>query len=487
MESEEILRGAIHRVATRVRFLRTQYYGLRLLFYGTVLSLIPLLLKGLIAFPAWAPVVVVAAGAALCGAVYGLLLPIRPADAAQVADRAMRLKDRLATALEVLEVPAPSPIQKALVADAVCVAGSLNPKAAVRRLWPREALFFPPVALALGLLVWLPPLPLPAGGVPIFGQSSTTPPEETTSPRPGQAIQEKRVERKAKMADWVESQEREIQRRPSPQEQARGDLAAIFKDTSISQKRPDFSSFLKQGDERLRLLERTETLPDLKRDFTQSRYRVMFRRMQGLTGGLRPDQLSPEKLRQLLEEMQRLGRRGGGEGGNPEYYDEMGGMDQGQMSRELNAIEKALNRLRSMEEAEKGGRKLKGGREQPGRRGPGRDEGSGRGQFDGENDFGDGESLLPGKGHSPNLRGDPSPRIGTRKLDVGVEGQPRRGRREAYDTNLLGPGSQNPSQLPYMNVYSQYRKMMEDALAKENIPLDYRAQVKEYFRSLGER
>jgi hypothetical protein len=36
-------------------------------------------------------------------------------------------------------------------------------------------------------------------------------------------------------------------------------------------------------------------------------------------------------------------------------------------------------------------------------------------------------------------------------------------------------------------VLSQYRKMMEEALAKESIPLDYRTQVKEYFQALEER
>jgi hypothetical protein len=38
-----------------------------------------------------------------------------------------------------------------------------------------------------------------------------------------------------------------------------------------------------------------------------------------------------------------------------------------------------------------------------------------------------------------------------------------------------------------MSVLSQYRKMMEEALAKESIPLDYRTQVKEYFQALEER
>ena len=52
---------------------------------------------------------------------------------------------------------------------------------------------------------------------------------------------------------------------------------------------------------------------------------------------------------------------------------------------------------------------------------------------------------------------------------------------------MLGKGAQNPSRLPSMSVVTQYRKMMEEALAKESIPLDYRSQVRDYFQALEER
>jgi hypothetical protein len=68
-----------------------------------------------------------------------------------------------------------------------------------------------------------------------------------------------------------------------------------------------------------------------------------------------------------------------------------------------------------------------------------------------------------------------------------LEGDVREGQMEAYDTNLSGQGAENASRLPYMDVFSQYRKMMEEALTKEPIPFNYREQVKEYFRSLEAR
>jgi hypothetical protein len=158
-------------------------------------------------------------------------------------------------------------------------------------------------------------------------------------------------------------------------------------------------------------------------------------------------------------------------------------LDQGQMSKAMEAMERALQKMRAQEERDRGGKGLQGGRDQDrdGRRG-----GSGRPGED-EPDFGEGQGSLPGKGTNPGWRGDPTTRLGQNPFDIGVEGEMRKGRRESYDTNMLGKGAHNPSRLPSMSVVTQYRKMMEEALAKEAIPLDYRSQVRDYFQALEER
>jgi hypothetical protein len=299
-------------------------------------------------------------------------------------------------------------------------------------------------------------------------------------------VAERPLAKKTETAQRVELQEKEYQEKPNPAvEPAKGDLAAVFKDTSVAQKRPDFSSFLKQGDERLRMLERTESLPDLQRDFTQTPYKVMFRKSRELMSGMDPNRLSKERMRQLLDEMNRMGRRGqpGGEGDFGQGLMEGSeALEQGQMGRALDAMERALGKMRAMEERERGGKGLEGGRD----RGAQGKDGRGRGGAD-DPDMGEGEGSMPGKGTNPQWRGDPTERFAGSPIDMGVEGQARKGRKESYDTNMVGRGAQNPSRLPYMRVYSQYRKMMEDALAKESIPLDYRTQVKDYFQSLEER
>ena len=95
--------------------------------------------------------------------------------------------------------------------------------------------------------------------------------------------------------------------------------------------------------------------------------------------------------------------------------------------------------------------------------------------------------MLPGKGRNPNPKGDATERLRAIPYDAGVEGESRAGRKEGYDTNMVGKGASVPSRLQYMGVFGQYRKMMEEALAREQVPRDYQTQVKEYFDSLEEK
>ena len=55
------------------------------------------------------------------------------------------------------------------------------------------------------------------------------------------------------------------------------------------------------------------------------------------------------------------------------------------------------------------------------------------------------------------------------------------------DTNLVGRGGNVPSRLQYMGVLGQYRKQMEEDVAREQVPRDYHGQVKDYFKALDEK
>ena len=482
MEQAEALARLVQRVARQVRWRRAEHHALRGLFYGATGAALVLVLKapfGVWALPAAGGLVLLGM---LAGGFWGFFQRVPTGDAARLADGAFGLQDRVATALEWASRPDRTPLVDALVADAIAHVERLGPRQIVRRLVPREARWLPvPLLVGLALAV-SPPLPMPSGRLPDLSMATDSP---ETKERGEVAMMEQ--DRRLVPKDALKRpamEERDFnQRGGTGASPTAGDLSAIFKDTSLGNQRPDFNSFLKKGDERLKMLEQMDRLPDLQSDFTQSQYKMVFRKSKALTGGLRPDQISPQRLRELLEEMERLGRKSGGNWSG----DAMEGMDAlegGQSDRALEAMEKALNKMRAMEEQGRGGKNLRGGRE---RNSASRDRGRGTSGAADEQDFGEGEGFLPGKGKSASPKGDASQRLRANPYDVGVEGESRQGRKDGYDTNMTGRGGKMGSRLSYLGVIGQYRKMMEDAITREQVPRDYHTQIKEYFQALDER
>jgi hypothetical protein len=482
MTESGVLERLVGQVGWQIRKRRAEFYGLRGAFYGAVFGLLPLFLKA--AVGSAAPLVAlgcVLLGAA-AGALLGFALGLPTQDVARVADRAFGLRDRVATALEWADRPDRSSLVDLLVADAAARVGPLDGRGAVPRVRPRELKLLPLPAFLMVVLALAPSIPLPTAGLPALSPAEGP---EAAEERAGKVLTDERPRpSRREPLQRAEMLERTLAlRQGSPGGSHPGDLSALFKDTTLAAQRPDFNSFLKKGDERLRMLEQVERLPDLKRDFTQSQYKMIFQKRRELFGGLRPDQLSPQKLRELLEEMERMGRKGGSWGGD--VWEGMEALEQGQTDRAMEAMEKALSKMRAMEERGRGRRALRGGRDDDRRGGRARERGPGGGDMDA--DFGEGEGLLPGKGRSPSPKGDPTERLRAMPYDAAVEGESRAGRKEGYDTNLLGKGVSVPSRLQYMGVFGQYRKMMEEAMAREQVPRDFQAQVKEYFDSLEAR
>jgi hypothetical protein len=482
MEHAEALGRLVQRVARQVRWRRAEYHALRGLFYGAVVAALILLLKTAFGFWALPAAIAVVLLGTIAGGVWGLSQRVPARDAARLADGAFGLQDRVATALEWAARPDRTPLVDALIADAIAHVDALAPRQIVRRLLPREARWVPIPILAALALTFSPPLPLPSVRLPDLS-SGTDSPEAKERGEVAMMEQDRRVVPKDALKRPAMEERDFNQRGATGASPTAGDLSAIFKDTSLGNQRPDFNSFLKKGDERLKLLEQVDRLPDLQSDFTQSQYKMVFRKSKALTGGLRPDQISPQKLRELLEEMERLGRKGGGWSGDA--AEGMEALEGGQTDRALEAMEKALNKMRAMEEQGRGGKNLRGGRERDSS--SGRDRGRGAGGGPDEQDFGEGEGFLPGKGKSASPKGDPSQRLRANPYDVGVEGESRQGRKDGYDTNMTGRGGKMGSRLSYLGVIGQYRKMMEDAITREQVPRDYHSQIKDYFQALDER
>src|SRR5262249_38416384 len=285
-------------------------------------------------------------------------------DVARLADRGYGLQDRVATALEWAERPERTRLVDALVADAVSHADRTERRRVIARHVPREVRFLP-LPLAAGvILTLLPPVPLPRASLPNFSASREED-EEKTADRAGTLESDARP--KAPKNDPIqraELLERNLVPRMGTGGQSQpGDLSAIFKDTSLGGKAPDFNSFLKKGDERIRMLEQVDRLPDLQQDYTQRQTKVIFQRAKALRGGLDPSKVSPEKLRELLNEMERLGRKGGSNNWSGDVSEGMEALEGGQTDRAMDAMERALSKMRAMDEKGREGKGLRGGRE----------------------------------------------------------------------------------------------------------------------------
>jgi hypothetical protein len=490
MPDTSVLERLVSDVTRQIRLRRAEYYGLRGLFVGAVLAIVPLLFR-----EAQGPLGFDGAAALLCagfliGALYGMFLRVPAAEAARLADRGYDLRDRVATALEWGRREDRTPIVDTLLGDATVRVQELTRRRVVPRRLPREARFVPlPIALGLVLSV-APPIPLPQGGLPNFSASKEED-EDKPNERAGELqTSDRPTTRPRDPVQRAELQERNlVPRMGAPGPSQPGDLSAIFKDTSLGSQAPDFNSFLKKGDERLRMLEQVDRLPDLQQDYTQRQTKVVFQKAKALRGGLDPSRVSPEKLRELLNEMERLGRKGGAQ--NPWSGDVAEGMEAlegGQTDKAMEAMERALSKMRSMDERGRDGKSLRGGRENDRRSAQQRGKGAGQPGGPGdEGDFPEGEGMLPGKGKSQSPKGDPTNRLRASPFDVGVEGESRAGRKDALDTNMIGRGANMPSRLQYLGVLGQYRKMMEESIAREQVPRDFQSQVKEYFQALDEK
>jgi hypothetical protein len=490
MNDPAVLRRLVADVARQVRLRRAEFYGLRGLFAGAIASAIPLLFREPLGDLGYLLAAGLLLTGGLIGAVYGFLMRVPAADAARLTDRGYGLQERVSTALECGDRPEAGDLTGALVADAIRRATDLPRRRVIGRRFPRVARLIP-IPLALGLALALaPPIPVPRGGLPNFSASSADD-EEKKDERVGklELDERPRAARRDAAQPRVDVQERTLASRTGGGVPGQpGDLSAIFRDTSLGRRAPDFNSFLKRGDERLKMLEQADRLPDLQRDFTGRQSKMVFQKAKALQGGLNPGQFSPEKMRELLNEMERLGRRGGGESGfGGDISEGMEALDQGQHDRAMQAMERALSKLRAMEESGRDGKGLRGGREDDRRAGRGRDRGAGPGGMGDEGDFPEGEGSLPGRGKSPSAKGDPTQRLRGNPFDVGVEGEMRSGKKEGMDTNLVGKGMNMPSRLQYLGVVGQYRKMMEEAIAREQVPREYQEQVKGYFQSLDEK
>jgi hypothetical protein len=128
----------ITRLTRLIRQRRALYYGVRGLVWGLCLAIIAVALRAMIGPWALPLAAGLGAGGALLGILYGLFLKVPPLDALGLADRAFDLKDRLATAHDLLGRADRGALADAAIADAETHAARVTLGRAVPWRWPRE-------------------------------------------------------------------------------------------------------------------------------------------------------------------------------------------------------------------------------------------------------------------------------------------------------------------------------------------------------------
>ncbi len=468
-------------IAAEIRRLRAERGAWRGGFWGGVVAAAVLAAKGWVGDAA----TVIALAAIVLGVLSGALLAamrrVPPFMAARVADRAYALQDRVATALEsssLPSVPAPAALVQAQVADAVArvealrAGGGLRRHVLERRL-PRDAYWVLLPLLVAGALSLAPPLPVGVIGLQVG------PGEKQAEERTSVSFLERLKMFGTDMLRPKVAPEADAARQEPQEPPAAPNDAAEFKDRTLGKQPGDFASFVKKGDDRLKVLDRADRLPDLQSDFASSNVRSMQQKAQELAAAKGTNQMSAAKLNQVLRELERMGRKAGDENMSEEMRQAMQMAEDGNLDEAMQSMQEALGKLQRAEEQQRASKMLKGG---PDGKGDRMADSGEAGDLSQNTQSQAGAS--DGKGSGP--QGNPSARLRSTPYDAAIQGQ-RRGRAPGTETDMMARPGALGAQLQYLGEIGQYRRQMEDAIAREQIPRDYHNQIRDYFKSLQEQ
>ena len=458
-------------VATQIRSRRTQAGAVRGAFWGAfaaALVLVPNCGFEEVALPAALSVWLLCIAA---GTLLGASRPAQQIEVARIADKAFGLHDRIATSIEYSRRSGKEPLTEALLADTVAQVAALTAQKVVPWHAPREARFIVVPMLAFAALAIAPPLPGAANWLP----------EALTGKTPRDPYATASREERARLFGWDMKQpdalsKQDALQRAAGEKQLNAEEASAFKDKSTNKPKMDFASFVQKGDDRLKLLERADKLPDLQSDFASSKYRMMLQKTQELSSG-KGGQISPRRLEQILREMQRMGKKGG------DFSDDINegleALEGGQTEEAMNSMQTALAKLRAQEERERNSRRIAGVRD----RNQDDSEESGGSRGSSASNSSDRMGYSTGGPKGSNSSGKATPRLRSTPYDAAIEGQ-RRGRMPSVETQQTTRPQSIAAQLQVMGDMMQYRRAMEDAITREQVPRDYHDQIRDYFKSL---
>ncbi|MGI9303220.1 MAG: hypothetical protein ACR2RB_11000 [Gammaproteobacteria bacterium] len=489
------LLAQLKEAARRIRLLRAIAGAARAALFVHIVLLPLLVLKEVSQFPAeWYLIVLLLS--AMTGALIGLMAKLSLLTVARRLDARLGLKERLQSAHEFRVCPE-RPLVGALIQDAAARAEQINAAKAFPLALPHDARYLP-LVLGFGvILLWLPALPIP--GLSAIDTGDGQLPETARAESAG------KTDRSGGNAE--ETPQPESQR---GQHQTLEDHRVAFKDTPFAAQPPDFVSFLNSSDDRLSMLDPSQSPPDPNQRAGQDPYRVSFEPIEAgrtFESSQFSEQDANERVQELANIRDRPPTQDSGEekqgakppqptGGGTSRDDRRGDSETspypGADQQKEDAKETGLQRRQHGDVTGKRFAGLQYPHDAPGTglppwlKGPNdpgfQDAGPGSADSTGKT------SGQPGVGHSMMTEDPETQRIDVRaEQNLQVRGQRGEGPQVSYDTSLLGPGATVSSRLPYQRRRTSYTRGAEDVLSKEWVPFDYREHVKGYFSGIESR
>ena len=409
--------------------------AIAIVFIGRLLS---------ISIPKVLAVAIILGGSIIIGIIKGMLARVSTLEAAMVADARLQLKERLASAVELLEERKISQMAELQLADAAEYARSLDPKAICPRIFPVTARILPLALLCLMLLIYglsyYDRAKIP-GEIRQAIKQAGAEMESSARKIDRDSLSEKMVELSAEM----EIVGREFQDKPLTKKEALKNLSNLARKMEALRLSDEIAGEM-QGEmtpEKKRLLtELLEKLADNLRD---------VQKMEELSGKILKAQqagLSVDALKELSAALEQM-KFGNSDAGELKQMSEQ----LAKSKRDIGQLNLAVARGGSREDGESG---LMG--DGP----PGK-----RSAKDSDRKLADASRTIPeDAGYDSELDGQ-----------LSDEGR-------SVSTEIEADIEKGESIVPYQEIYVEYRDAADNAITRPAIPWTYKEHVKSYFDAI---
>jgi len=501
MEEVMVLVRKVRRVSWKIRFARAMESALRFLMGGLILDTLFLMAIKIIGPPSFQLqlFVLLILGAIAGGSLYGLCRPLPPLKAARLLDQKLNLRERVGTALE-LGYLKESEWPKAVARDALACIQNYPLWKVKFRSWPREVKILPFLVAILVIIYILPSLPdwnflsTTRTGI-LAGEGERL---EKMARSLQERVPKQEWDQSRELLSQLENLSQQMQRKRMDLEEIIDRLLALSRAAQKRQQELEGLNIFSEGGKG----GESETSP-IRGETEENFYRLKLDKLKQLLadmeGGrsgsdleseieeLSRDLPSGDEIRKSLEEASRALSEGKGEQAEEEMRQAMEkikkSLSSGQERQFLKELQREIDRSQQQLRERKGSAELSPEEQLPSPPQvipqqqelgyPPTDESEG--------------GTFAGTEPSAHPEGPPTERLPGAGEEERIPGKFPLEPETSFKIFIPGGEREAKAGAPFREVYPRYRKVAEETLVKERIPLGFREYVKEYFQSLEPR